>query len=195
MTITLFIPCFVDAVYPRAGISMVEILERLGHTVICPEEIACCGQPPYNSGYWEEARAIAAPVLEHLRDAEAVVIGSGSCGAMIKNFYPTLFADTRQAGLAREIAAKTAPVSVALSEAEVHWRAFLDSLIRRGLTGVKLIVSDDTQMTLFTLEGKVRLMMQGFFERISESDRAASLRMFRKFKEYLKEELNARKGK
>lgn len=34
-------------------------------------------------------------------------------------------------------------VSVALSEAEVHWRAFLDSLIRRGLKGVKLIVSDD----------------------------------------------------
>ena len=33
-------------------------------------------------------------------------------------------------------------VSVALSEAEVHWRAFLDSLIRRGLKGVKLIVSD-----------------------------------------------------
>ncbi len=34
-------------------------------------------------------------------------------------------------------------VSVALSEAEVHWRAFLESLIRRGLTGVKYIVSDD----------------------------------------------------
>lgn len=34
-------------------------------------------------------------------------------------------------------------VSVALSEAEVHWRAFLDSLIRRGLMGIKLIVSDD----------------------------------------------------
>lgn len=34
-------------------------------------------------------------------------------------------------------------VSVALSEAEVHWRALFDDLLKRGLTGVKLIVSDD----------------------------------------------------
>jgi L-lactate dehydrogenase complex protein LldE len=107
MTVTLFIPCFVDALYPRAGVSMVEILERLGHKVVCPEEIACCGQPPFNSGYWDEARAIAAPVLGKLQDAEAVVIGSGSCGAMVKKFYPDLFAGTRHAGLAHQIAART----------------------------------------------------------------------------------------
>ncbi|HEX4348746.1 MAG TPA: (Fe-S)-binding protein, partial [Verrucomicrobiae bacterium] len=107
MTITLFIPCFVDALFPRAGISMVEILERLGHTVDCPEEIACCGQPPFNSGYWEEARAIAGPVLENLKHAEVIVIGSGSCGAMLKKFYPDLFKDTRQAELAKQISART----------------------------------------------------------------------------------------
>src|SRR5674476_709454 len=73
MTVTLFLPCFVDALFPRAGISMVQILERLGHTVICPPEISCCGQPPFNSGYWDEARPVAAKVLEQLADAEAVV--------------------------------------------------------------------------------------------------------------------------
>jgi L-lactate dehydrogenase complex protein LldE len=107
MTVTLFIPCFVDALYPRAGISMVEILERLGHTVVCPEEVACCGQPPFNSGYWDEARAIATPVLEKLQDAEAVVIGSGSCGAMVKNFYPELFAGTRHDAAAKQLSART----------------------------------------------------------------------------------------
>ncbi len=107
MTVTLFIPCFVDALYPRAGISMVEILERLGHQVVCPEEIACCGQPPFNSGYHPEARTIAAPVLEKLADAEAVVIGSGSCGAMVKKFYPELFAGTRHADLAKQVASRT----------------------------------------------------------------------------------------
>ena len=60
MTITLFIPCFVDALFPSAGISMVQILERLGHTVVYPEDIACCGQPPFNSGHWDEAREVAA---------------------------------------------------------------------------------------------------------------------------------------
>jgi L-lactate dehydrogenase complex protein LldE len=107
MTVALFIPCFMDALFPRAGISMVEILERLGHTVVCPEKIACCGQPPFNSGYWDEARTIAAPVLEQLKDAEAIVIGSGSCGAMVKKFYPELFAKTPQAELAKQISTRT----------------------------------------------------------------------------------------
>jgi len=86
---------------------MVEILERLGHRVGCPEEIACCGQPPFNSGYWDEARAIAAPVLEKLKAAEAIVIGSGSCGAMVKTFYPELFAGTRYEDLAKQISSRT----------------------------------------------------------------------------------------
>ena len=107
MTVTLFIPCFIDALYPRAGISMVEILERLGHVVVCPEDLACCGQPPFNSGYWDEARAIARPVLEKLADAEIIVIGSGSCGAMLKNFYPELFAGTPQLELAQAVSART----------------------------------------------------------------------------------------
>jgi len=107
MTVTLFIPCFVDALFPRAGISMVQILERLGHQVVCPEEIACCGQPPFNSGYWDESRAIAVNVLARLKDAEAVVIGSGSCGAMVKKFYPELFANTPQAEVAKQISDRT----------------------------------------------------------------------------------------
>jgi len=107
MTVTLFIPCFIDALYPRVGISMVQILERLGHRVVCPEELVCCGQPAFNSGYWNEAKPIALKVLEQLKSAEAVVIGSGSCGAMVKKFYPELFANTAQADLARQIAART----------------------------------------------------------------------------------------
>jgi len=107
MTITLFIPCFVDAFYPRAGISMVQILERLGHKIVCPKALVCCGQPAFNSGYWEEARPVALKTLETLRNAEAVVVGSGSCGAMVKKFYPELFSGTRHAELARQVAART----------------------------------------------------------------------------------------
>ncbi len=94
MTVTLFIPCFVDLMYPRVGISMVQILERLGHTVSCPEDLACCGQPAFNSGYWEEARAVGTKVLDRLGSSEVVVIASGSCGAMLKVFYRELFTGT-----------------------------------------------------------------------------------------------------
>ncbi len=106
MTVTLFIPCFVDALYPQVGINMVRILERLGHRVECPDEIACCGQPAFNSGYWDQSRDVARPVLEKLRHAEAVVIASGSCGAMLKVFYPQLFDKTAQAEEANRLAPK-----------------------------------------------------------------------------------------
>ena len=85
---------------------MVRILEKLGHTVVCPEGPACCGQPAFNTGYWDESRAVAIKVLESLKDAEVVVIASGSCGAMMKVFYPELFAGTTYEALARELAPK-----------------------------------------------------------------------------------------
>jgi len=106
MTISLFIPCFVDLMFPQVGISMVKIFERLGHKVVIPESPACCGQPAFNTGYWDESREIAIPMLDSLKDAEAVVIASGSCGAMMKVFYPELFAGTRYEAVARELAPK-----------------------------------------------------------------------------------------
>jgi L-lactate dehydrogenase complex protein LldE len=106
MTVTLFIPCFIDLLYPQVGMAMVKILERLGHRVACPETPACCGQPAFNTGYWHESRTVAVKVLEQLADAEVVVIASGSCGAMMKVFYPDLFADTPHAELARRVAAR-----------------------------------------------------------------------------------------
>ena len=106
MKVTLFIPCFVDMCYPRVGISIVQILERLGHDIDYPGELACCGQPAFNSGYWNETRPMAERVLRRLKNAEAVVIASGSCGAMLKKFYPDLFANTAQARAANELAAR-----------------------------------------------------------------------------------------
>lgn len=85
---------------------MVNILERLGHRIDFPEELACCGQPAFNSGCWDEARSVAAPVLKRLKDAEAVVIASGSCGAMLKVFYTQLFAGTEYEADAKTLAGK-----------------------------------------------------------------------------------------
>ena len=106
MTVTLFIPCFVDLMFPQVGISMVNILERLGHTIDYPEELACCGQPAFNSGYWPEARSVAVKVLHRLKDAEVVVIASGSCGAMLKVFYRELFEGTDHAEAAAQLSSK-----------------------------------------------------------------------------------------
>ncbi len=106
MTVTLFIPCFVDLFYPQVGVAMVGILEKLGHKVVCPQSPACCGQPAFNTGYWDESRDIAVKVIESLKGAEVVVIASDSCGAMMKVFYPELFAGTKYEPMARELAPK-----------------------------------------------------------------------------------------
>ncbi|MBI5385236.1 MAG: (Fe-S)-binding protein [Verrucomicrobia bacterium] len=106
MTVTLFIPCFVDLLYPQVGIAMVKILEKLGHKVECPDSPACCGQPAFNTGYWDESRDVAVKLLEQLKDAEVVVIASGSCGAMMKVFYPDLFAGTPHHALARQVSGR-----------------------------------------------------------------------------------------
>ena len=86
MRVTLFIPCFIDSLYPQVGVAIVKILERLGHEVDYPEAQICCGQPPFNSGYWDEARVVAERQLAVFRDAEVIsdtVVNSGkkiTCG-------------------------------------------------------------------------------------------------------------------
>jgi len=107
MRVSLFIPCFIDSLYPNVGMSMVRILERLGHTVDVPEGQTCCGQPPFNSGYWDEARSVAQNQLRAFKDSEVIVSGSGSCGSMLKVFYPELFHGHEQETEAKALSAKT----------------------------------------------------------------------------------------
>lgn len=107
MRISLFVPCFVDACYPQVAMAAVEVLERLGHTVEFPEAQTCCGQPPFNTGMWNEARVVARRHMRVFEDAEAIVALSGSCGAMMKVFYPELFSGDADEPLAREIFSKT----------------------------------------------------------------------------------------
>lgn len=107
MKISLFIPCFVDQFYPGAGIGMVKVLEKLGHEVDYPESQTCCGQPAFNSGLWGEARDVADAMLDAFRDAEVVVGVSGSCGAMMRVFYPELYHGRPREAEAKALAAKT----------------------------------------------------------------------------------------
>ena len=94
MRVSLFIPCFIDQCYPNVAMSMVKVFERLGHTVEYDERQTCCGQPAFNSGYWPEARSVAERMLHIFKNTEYIVSASGSCGAMLKVFYPELFKDT-----------------------------------------------------------------------------------------------------
>src|SRR6516165_8184038 len=89
--VSLFVTCMVDQLFPKVGMAMAGVLERLGYTVDFPEAQTCCGQPAFNSGYRAEARTIARHFLEVFESAEAIVVPSGSCTSMVTHHYPELF--------------------------------------------------------------------------------------------------------
>lgn len=92
-TVSLFIPCLVDQLYPEIGLHMANVLRRAGAPVEYDQRQTCCGQPAFNTGFRDEARRVAEHFLEVFAGQEAIVAPSGSCVAMIRNFYPTLFAN------------------------------------------------------------------------------------------------------
>jgi len=90
--VSLFVTCLVDQFFPQVGLAMAEVLERIGYRLDFPEAQTCCGQPAFNTGYREEARQVAQHFLEVFREADYVVVPSGSCTAMITRHYEELFA-------------------------------------------------------------------------------------------------------
>jgi L-lactate dehydrogenase complex protein LldE len=81
----------VDQLFPKVGLAMAGVLERLGYTVDFPEDQTCCGQPAFNSGYRREARAVARHFLKTFENCENIVVPSGSCTAMITHHFAELF--------------------------------------------------------------------------------------------------------
>lgn len=90
---SLFVTCMVDMMYPETGVSVVEVLAHLGVEVDFPQGQTCCGQPAFNSGYWDDAKTVARHFIKAFRHAELIVVPSGSCCAMVRHEYPRLFED------------------------------------------------------------------------------------------------------
>lgn len=90
MRIALFITCVNDTLFPDTGRAVVDLLERLGHEVVFPEGQTCCGQMHYNTGYRRPATKFAVRFVQTFDDADAVVVPSASCAAMVREHYPRL---------------------------------------------------------------------------------------------------------
>ncbi len=89
--VSLFVTCMVDQLFPKIGMAMAEVLERLGYELDFPGDQTCCGQPAFNSGYREEARTVARHFLKVFETAECVVVPSGSCTSMVTHHFAELF--------------------------------------------------------------------------------------------------------
>ncbi len=91
MQVQLFIPCFVDQLYPQTGMNMVKVLEKLGCTVSYNSKQTCCGQPAFNAGYWNEAKAVSRKFINDYDEDTYIVAPSGSCTGYVRNSVPKLF--------------------------------------------------------------------------------------------------------
>ncbi|MHB0959195.1 MAG: (Fe-S)-binding protein [Pirellulaceae bacterium] len=87
MRIGLFVPCYIDQLYPDVALATLELLEKAGMEVEFPSEQTCCGQPMANTGCERETRPLAFKFLKVFRDYPYVVCPSGSCVAMVRHHY------------------------------------------------------------------------------------------------------------
>ena len=91
MNVQIFIPCFVDQLYPDTAFNMIKVLEKAGCTVGYNAAQTCCGQPAFNAGFWEEAKAVCTKFLKDFRGSDCIVTPSASCAGFVRNYYSKLF--------------------------------------------------------------------------------------------------------
>jgi len=91
MIVDLFIPCFIDQVYPDTALNMVKILEKVGCGVNYNPEQTCCGQPAFNAGYRDECKEVGEKFIREFQNDRYIVTPSASCSGFVKNYYPEMF--------------------------------------------------------------------------------------------------------
>lgn len=91
MNVHVFIPCFIDQLYPTAGFNTIKVLEKAGCTVTYNPDQTCCGQPAFNAGYWGESREVCNKFINDFSGAEHIVVPSASCTGFIKNYYTKIY--------------------------------------------------------------------------------------------------------
>ena len=96
MKVQIFIPCFVDQLYPQTAFNMVKVLEKAGCEVFYNTNQTCCGQPAFNAGFLDETRSVCNKFIQDFDNADYVVAPSASCVGFIRNYYSKLFGLLKQ---------------------------------------------------------------------------------------------------
>jgi L-lactate dehydrogenase complex protein LldE len=91
MNVQLFIPCFVDQLFPATAFNTIKVLEKAGCTVTYNTSQTCCGQPAFNAGFWDEAKSVCSKFLKDFSGSEYIVSPSASCAGFVRNYYGKLF--------------------------------------------------------------------------------------------------------
>ena len=101
--VQLFIPCFIDQLYPETAFNTINLLRKAGCEVSYNAEQTCCGQPTYNAGFWDEAKKIGLKFLKDFNDSDYIVAPSASCVGMIQKGYNDLFTNSIEHNTCRNL--------------------------------------------------------------------------------------------
>lgn len=108
MEVRLFIPCFVDQLFPETAFNMVKVLQKLGCSVSYDENQTCCGQPAYNAGFQEESKVVCEKfVRENISASGFIVAPSASCTGFVRNYYPKIFDNSSVHNEVRDLRSRT----------------------------------------------------------------------------------------
>jgi L-lactate dehydrogenase complex protein LldE len=94
MIVDIFIPCFIDQIYPNTAKNMIRVLEKVGCSVNYNPEQTCCGQPAFNAGFRDHAREVGEKFIMDFLIDRPIVCPSASCAGMVKNYYSEMFHNT-----------------------------------------------------------------------------------------------------
>ncbi|MFN3299190.1 MAG: (Fe-S)-binding protein [Sediminibacterium sp.] len=104
MNVQIFVPCFIDQLYPDVAFNMVKVLKKAGCTVHYNTAQTCCGQPAFNAGFHGEAKEVCTKFLQDFEGADYIIAPSASCVGFVKNYYKQVFENSAH----KTQAAKTA---------------------------------------------------------------------------------------
>ena len=103
MRVQLFIPCFVDQLYPQTAFNMIKVLEKATCEVAYNTNQTCCGQPAFNAGFWDEARTVCNKFIKDFEGADYIVAPSASCVGFVRNYYAKLYENSSQHNQVKEL--------------------------------------------------------------------------------------------
>jgi L-lactate dehydrogenase complex protein LldE len=107
MNVQLFIPCFVDQLYPQTAFNMVKVLKKAGCKVDYNVNQTCCGQPAFNAGFWDEAKAVCGKFIDDCSGTDYVVAPSASCVGFVRNYYTRLFDNSMRLNDVKDLQKRT----------------------------------------------------------------------------------------
>ncbi len=106
MKVQLFVPCFIDQLYPSVAMNMVKVLRKAGCEVNYNTNQTCCGQPAFNAGFWEDAKDVCSKFIKDFEGDEPIVTPSASCAGFVRNYYKHMFASDIHAAKAKSVVSR-----------------------------------------------------------------------------------------